>query len=54
MKKSVGTVSLTNDDYTLMMEEMTYVSNKILKKIDERKTDLTNSITNFLSRKAIK
>ena len=43
--KSTGTVSLTNNDYTLLMDTMEKVSNQSLKKIDERKIELTSSIT---------
>ena len=46
--KSDRTVSLTNIDYTLLMHTMTKVSNQFLNNVDEKKTKLTNSVTNLL------
>ena len=46
--KLVVTVGLTNDNYTLLTDAMEKLANKILKKIDERQTELTSSITYLL------
>ena len=46
--KSAGTSSLTNDDYTLLIETMTKIDNQSLKNIDEKKIELTSSIIELL------
>ena len=46
--KSSRTFGLTNDNYTLLTDAMEKLANKILKKIDERQTELTSSITYLL------
>ena len=43
--KTIGTVSVTNDDYTLLKEIMTEISNQSLQKIYEQQTELNNNIT---------
>ena len=43
-KKSTGTVGLTNNDYTLLMEPMGEIASQILKKMDECQTELIGNI----------
>ena len=46
--KSTGTVVLTNDDYTLLIDALVEVAYESYKKIDECKKKLTSSITDLL------